>query len=142
MFQRIAIVNRGEAAMRLIHAVRDLNAQAGPGGHRIETVALHTEAERSAMFVREADAAYDLVFVDGDKAEYGDYFEEALRLLRPGGVVAFDNALWHDQVADPSQRDPETVALRGLVQAVREDERVVSVLLPVGDGLLAAIKQG
>ena len=46
MFQRIAIVNRGEAAMRLIHAVRDLNAQAGPGGHRIETVALHTEADR------------------------------------------------------------------------------------------------
>ena len=44
MFQRIAIVNRGEAAMRLIHAVRDLNAQAGPGGHRIATVALHTEA--------------------------------------------------------------------------------------------------
>ena len=60
MFQRIAIVNRGEAAMRLIHAVRDLNAQAAPGGHRISTVALHTEAERSAMFVREADAAYDL----------------------------------------------------------------------------------
>ena len=60
MLQRIAIVNRGEAAMRLIHAVRDLNAQAGPGGHRIETVALHTEAERAAMFVREADAAYDL----------------------------------------------------------------------------------
>jgi acetyl/propionyl-CoA carboxylase alpha subunit/acetyl-CoA carboxylase carboxyltransferase component len=60
MFQRIAIVNRGEAAMRLIHAVRDLNAQAGPGGHRIETVALHTEGERSAMFVRESDVAYDL----------------------------------------------------------------------------------
>ena len=55
--------------------------------------------------------------------------------------MAFDNALWHDRVADPSQRDPETVALRGLVQAVREDERVVSVLLPVGDGLLAAIKR-
>jgi acetyl/propionyl-CoA carboxylase alpha subunit/acetyl-CoA carboxylase carboxyltransferase component len=60
MFSRIAIVNRGEAAMRLIHAVRDLNAQAGPGGRRIETVALHTEGERRAMFVREADLAYDL----------------------------------------------------------------------------------
>ncbi|CCH76039.1 Carbamoyl-phosphate synthase L chain ATP-binding protein [Nostocoides japonicum T1-X7] len=60
MFSRIAIVNRGEAAMRLIHAVRDLNAEAGPGGHRIETVALHTEGERRAMFVREADLAYDL----------------------------------------------------------------------------------
>ena len=60
MFSRIAIVNRGEAAMRLIHAVRDLNAAAGPGGHRIETIALHTEGERRAMFVREADTAYNL----------------------------------------------------------------------------------
>ena len=59
MFSRIAIVNRGEAAMRLIHAVRDLNA-ATPDGPQIETVALHTEGERRAMFVREADRAYDL----------------------------------------------------------------------------------
>ncbi|AKT51910.1 ATP-binding protein [Arsenicicoccus sp. oral taxon 190] len=63
MFTRIAIVNRGEAAMRLIHAVRDLDAaraQARPGEPRIETVALHTTGERRAMFVREADHAYDL----------------------------------------------------------------------------------
>ncbi len=59
MFSRIAIVNRGEAAMRLIHAVRDLNA-ADPEGPQIETIALHTEGERRAMFVREADRAYDL----------------------------------------------------------------------------------
>ncbi|MEO8557139.1 MAG: biotin carboxylase N-terminal domain-containing protein, partial [Actinomycetota bacterium] len=57
MIRRIAIVNRGEAAMRLIHAVRELNAQ---GGAQIETVALHTDGERSAMFVREADSAYAL----------------------------------------------------------------------------------
>jgi len=57
MIRRIAIVNRGEAAMRLIHAVRELNAQ---GGAQIETVALHTDGERSAMFVREADTAYTL----------------------------------------------------------------------------------
>ncbi|EWT01999.1 acetyl-CoA carboxylase [Intrasporangium oryzae NRRL B-24470] len=60
MISRIAIVNRGEAAMRLIHAVRDLNASTGPGGHKIETIALHTEGERRAMFVRESDHAYDL----------------------------------------------------------------------------------
>ena len=60
MISRIAIVNRGEAAMRLIHAVRDLNAAAGAHGHRIETIALHTEGERRAMFVRESDHAYDL----------------------------------------------------------------------------------
>jgi biotin carboxylase len=62
-FSRIAIVNRGEAAMRLIHAVRDLNAaSAAPGGdgHHIDVIALHTEGERTAMFVREADIAYDL----------------------------------------------------------------------------------
>ncbi|WP_152365378.1 biotin carboxylase N-terminal domain-containing protein [Microlunatus speluncae] len=57
MFRRIAIVNRGEAAMRLINAVRELNAERGS---EIETVALYTEAERTAMFVREADRAYPL----------------------------------------------------------------------------------
>ncbi|HTU76476.1 MAG TPA: biotin carboxylase N-terminal domain-containing protein [Trebonia sp.] len=57
MFSRVAIVNRGEAAMRLIHAVRDLSAQTGS---RIETVALYTDADRGAMFVREADLAYPL----------------------------------------------------------------------------------
>ncbi|MEV0202817.1 carboxyl transferase domain-containing protein [Nonomuraea sp. NPDC050691] len=57
MFSRVAIVNRGEAAMRLIHAVRDIAAETGT---RIETVALHTDVDRTARFVREADIAYDL----------------------------------------------------------------------------------
>ncbi len=57
MFSRVAIVNRGEAAMRLIHAVRDLSAETGA---RIETVALYTDADRNSTFVREADVAYDL----------------------------------------------------------------------------------
>ncbi|KJK10091.1 acetyl-CoA carboxylase [Terrabacter sp. 28] len=79
MISRIAIVNRGEAAMRLIHAVRDLNAGAGPGGHRIETIALHTEGERRAMFVRESDHAYDLG--PASARPYLDYavLERALR---------------------------------------------------------------
>ncbi|GAA1936349.1 O-methyltransferase [Nocardioides marmoribigeumensis] len=89
---------------------------------------------------RLTDGAYDLVFCDGDKQEYADYLAEALRLLRPGGVVAFDNALWHDRVADPAQRDPETVAIREVGVAVREHEGLVPLLLPVGDGLLVARK--
>ena len=88
---------------------------------------------------RLADGGYDLVFVDAAKTEYGDYLTEALRLLRPGGVVAFDNVLWHDKVADPAQRDPETVAMRDLGRAVRDDERLVPVLLHASDGLLAAV---
>jgi len=90
---------------------------------------------------RLADGGYDLVFCDGDKHEYADYLRQALRLLRPGGVVAFDNALWHDRVADAAQRDPETVSIRELGRAVLEDERLVPVLLPVGDGLLCAVKR-
>jgi predicted O-methyltransferase YrrM len=88
---------------------------------------------------RLSDGAYDLVFCDGDKREYVAYLEQALRLLRPGGLVAFDNALWHDRVADPAQRDPETVSIRELGRTVREHERLVPALLPVGDGLLAAV---
>lgn len=87
------------------------------------------------------DEAYDLVFVDAEKTAYGVYFEQAVRLLRPGGVVAFDNALWHDRVADPAQRDPDTLTVRDLGRAVRDDERVVPALLPVGDGLLVAAKR-
>lgn len=89
---------------------------------------------------RLTDGHYDLVFCDGDKREYAGYLTEAVRLLRPGGVVAFDNALWHDRVADPSQRDEETLAIRELGQDMAEREDLVSVLLPVGDGLLAAKK--
>lgn len=90
---------------------------------------------------RLADASYDMVLCDGDKREYSSDLEEALRLLRPGGLVAFDNALWGDKVADPSQRDPDTVAIRELVKAVRDDERLIPALLPVGDGLLVAQKR-
>jgi predicted O-methyltransferase YrrM len=89
---------------------------------------------------RLTDGHYDLVFADGDKREYTDYLTEALRLLRPGGLVAFDNALWHDKVADPAQRDAETVAIRELGTIVRDHDALVSVLLPVGDGLLVAKK--
>ena len=90
---------------------------------------------------RLADGGYDLVFVDAAKTEYADYLTEALRLLRPGGVVAFDNVLWHDRVADPAQRDPDTVAMRELGRTVRDDDRLVPVLLHSGDGLLAAVKR-
>ena len=87
---------------------------------------------------RLTDAGYDLVFLDGDKVEYGEYLDQALRLVRPGGVIVFDNALWHDRVADPSQRDPETAAIRELLERVAHDENLRSVLMPLGDGLLAA----
>lgn len=89
---------------------------------------------------RLTDGGYDLVFCDADKHDYPKYLAAALRLLRTGGVVAFDNALWGGRVADPSVTDPETSAIRDVCELVRNDERLVPSLTPVGDGLLAAVK--
>lgn len=90
---------------------------------------------------RLTEGHYDMVFCDGAKQEYPAYLEQALRLLRPGGLVAIDNSLWHDRVADPSVRDADTMAVRETLDAARADERLVPVLLPVGDGLLVAQKR-
>jgi predicted O-methyltransferase YrrM len=89
---------------------------------------------------RLTDGGYDLVFCDADKHEYPDYLTAALRLLRPGGAVAFDNALWGGRVADPAHTDAETVAIREVCELIRNDPRLIPLLLPVGDGLLAAVK--
>lgn len=86
------------------------------------------------------DNGYDLVFVDGDKSEYGEYFAEALRLARPGGLVVFDNALHGGSVADPEQRDTATVTIRDLIETVLADDTLRCTLLPLGDGLLAVQK--
>jgi predicted O-methyltransferase YrrM len=90
---------------------------------------------------RLADGAYDLVFCDADPQEYPDYLEAALRLLRPGGIMAFDNALWGDRMADPAYGDPDNAPMRDLCEQVRADERLVALLLPVGEGLLTAVKR-
>ena len=107
---------------------------AGIASHRARTIS----GAALDVLSRLTDGHYDLVFCDGDKREYSAYLDAALRLLRPGGVVAFDNALWHDRVADPSQRDEQTVAVRELCRTVAEHESLLPVLLPVGDGLLLA----
>jgi predicted O-methyltransferase YrrM len=88
---------------------------------------------------RLTDSAYDLVLLDAEKVEYEAYLEQALRLLRPGGLLAVDNALWHGKVADPAQRDADTTAIRELGKQVRANERLTPALLPCGDGLLVAV---
>jgi predicted O-methyltransferase YrrM len=90
---------------------------------------------------RLTDGAYDMVVIDGDKPEYPAYVEQALRLLRPGGVLALDNMLWHDKVADPAARDETTTVLRDLGKSLRDDETLVPALLPTGDGLFVAVKR-
>lgn len=90
---------------------------------------------------RLTDGAYDLVLLDADKTELEAYLAQAVRLLRRGGVLAVDDALWGGKVADPAQRDEQTTAVRELGKAVRREETLVSALLPVGDGLLVAVRR-
>jgi predicted O-methyltransferase YrrM len=118
-------------------ATRQAFAEAGIATTRYRLI----NGTASEVLPRLTDGGYDLVFVDADKTNYGAYHEQAVRLLRPGGVVAFDNVLWHNRAADNNVRDADTVALREVARAVREDDRLTPALLPVGDGLLLAAKR-
>ena len=85
-----------------------------------------------------APDSFDLAFIDADKTNYDAYYEACLTLVRPGGVVALDNMLWSGAVADMTDMQPDTLALRALNTKIHADERVDMSLLPIGDGLMLA----
>jgi caffeoyl-CoA O-methyltransferase len=84
---------------------------------------------------------YDFAFIDADKESYLAYFECALDLLRPGGLIAVDNTLWSGRVADPGNAEADTVALRHFNEHLHRDERIDLSLVPIGDGLTLARKR-
>lgn len=88
------------------------------------------------------EGAYDLVFLDCVKAEYPAYLEHARRLLRPGGILAADNLLWHGQAWDPEARDEDTQGIRAYTTAVRADGRLATTVVAVGDGLGVSVRLG
>jgi predicted O-methyltransferase YrrM len=112
-----------------------IDAQVPPGRVRL------IMGQALEVLPRLTDGGYDLVFFDATKTEYPRYYDQGVRLLRPGGVIAFDSVLANGRVDDKTNRDQETTALRDLARMVREDDRLVSVLLPLGDGLLVAAKR-
>jgi predicted O-methyltransferase YrrM len=83
---------------------------------------------------------FDFAFIDADKANYINYYEKCVTLVRPGGLIAIDNVLWGGDVADPAVTDANTNIIRELNDKVFHDERVVMSLLPIGDGLTLARK--
>ena len=88
-----------------------------------------------------ADAAYDLVFLDGDRETLEQQIQESARLLRPGGSIVIAHALWRDRVSDPAMRDDATVTYRDALRYLSQSDDYVTALSAVGDGLLMASRR-
>lgn len=85
------------------------------------------------------EGPFDLCFLDADKREYVEYLGHALRLVRPGGAVVADNALWGGRVADAAVKDADTVGLREYNRRVGDDPRLATTIVPVGDGVAVSV---
>lgn len=84
---------------------------------------------------------FDFAFIDADKTNNDNYYERCLKLLKPGGLISFDNTLWDGKVADESERDEDTDALRALNLKLHTDDRIDLSLVPIGDGLTLCRKR-
>lgn len=87
------------------------------------------------------DGAYDLVFANGDPLEYVEYVAQAVSLLRPGGILVLHHALWQGKVADALNEEDEPIIIREALDAVAALEDFSSALLPIGDGLVVAVRR-
>jgi caffeoyl-CoA O-methyltransferase len=94
-----------------------------------------------AKMVASGEAPFDFAFIDADKPNYDGYYEHALKLVRPGGLIALDNMLWSGAVANPKVKDADTSALRALNAKIHADDRVDMVLAAIGDGVMMARKR-
>ncbi|MDP5227138.1 MULTISPECIES: O-methyltransferase [Arthrobacter] len=120
-----------------LRAARVAFAEAGVPANRTRTIS----GKAQDVLPRLTDGAYDLVFVDADKPNAPLYAQQAVRLLKPGGVLLLNDALDRDRVANPAGREPVTVTLRQLIKRLREDDSLLTTVFTVGDGLLAAVKR-
>ncbi|MCY1557522.1 putative O-methyltransferase [compost metagenome] len=89
----------------------------------------------AALEAEGQDGSFDLIFIDADKANYPAYLEYALRLLRQGGLILFDNTLWSGRVLEQNPDSEDTRAIQALNLALKDDQRLDLSLLPLGDGL-------
>jgi predicted O-methyltransferase YrrM len=109
---------------------------------RIELVIAPAMTTLDARIAQGEAGRYDFAFIDADKTSYLAYYERLLKLVRPGGLIVVDNTLWSGRVADPEEREDDTVALRAFNEALHRDERVDLALLPMADGIsLARIRE-
>ena len=105
---------------------------------RIELVLAQALQTLDARLAAGESGLYDFAFIDADKSSYLAYYERLMNLVRPGGLIVVDNTLWGGEVANPRNRDQDTVALREFNDVLLADPRIDLSLLPLGDGLTLA----
>lgn len=110
--------------------------------HKID---LHIAPAVETLAALTADEAnhgtFDFAFIDADKSNYHIYYEEALKLLRRGGLIAIDNVLWGGAIINTERQDADTKALRELNRALHKDDRIDVSMVAIGDGLTLARKR-
>lgn len=84
---------------------------------------------------------FDFAFIDADKSNNNNYYEKALWLVKPGGLIAIDNVLWGGKVADPDIKDNRTEKIRNFNQKLHQDPRIALSIVPIADGLTLALKK-
>ncbi|KAD4060443.1 O-methyltransferase [Arthrobacter yangruifuii] len=133
---RNAVLTTIDSDVDHLRAAREAYAEAGIPGNRTRTIS----GRAAEVLPRLTDAAYDMVFIDADKPSFPLYVTQAVRLLKRGGMLVVNDALDHGKVADPAVREATTNTMRKVGKAIRDNEDLVSALLPTGDGLLLAVK--
>src|SRR5580698_4836271 len=93
------------------------------------------------LLAQRQQGRFDFAFIDADKANYENYYEHALELVRPGGLIAIDNVLWHGKVIDPDANDADTLAIRALNKKLLGDSRINLSMVPISDGLTLCYKR-
>ena len=152
----------GYSALATALALKDMH---GPAAHLLACDVSEEWTAKARFYWREADVedvielvlapaaetlaaraaseagGYDFGFIDADKTGYDAYYELGLKLLRPGGIILFDNVLWGGAVADVADTSADTTALRAVAAKAKADERVHAAMAAIGDGLLICMKK-
>ena len=83
---------------------------------------------------------FDMVFIDADKENYKNYYDDSLDLINKDGLIIVDNVLWHGEVVDKTKNDKLTNAIRDFNFYVKNDEKTEQIILPLGDGFMVCRK--
>ena len=91
--------------------------------------------------LKASNQLFDLIFIDADKENYLNYYDTSIDLIKKNGLIIIDNVLWHGEVADNTKNDKFTKIIREFNKHIKQDNRIIKNIIPIGDGLTICIKK-